>query len=1383
MNFTGDNLHRLTSWVSRKQWLLLIILFLTISLAIVIPRALVPYTWDDTLILQQVETEPISREADPPKALLETAYQVWRDDASPTHLYRPLDRFAHTAEALLWSHQPLIPTLIHAIILGAIAVFVYLLVLELTRRRFVALATSVFCSLSIPALQGTWVLLSKQPLLPFFTVLGLLSYILYLKYRRPMWLVLLCICGLLGPFLRELAIILPVTVIAHMLLERRWNRGLLISLPILLAHALYPSFLPNLILFGRVVLAPVFSRSLIGTSLNTIPSEIWQVFSVSIPSIPYRIATFMPPTIIVVALAFMLFYLFTQSKQVRNVRLIVGIVIAVTVLILGFAFFTGSSAYILAILFYLFIPLVSLRFDKLLPVWFLVSSLPFFIMPLLDVHLWIASIPWIAMILLWVDQLLRTVTSWATSARWTILARLAYPVIIGILLIGFIDQCLNIIAVNSTFSGIAATENEMGDWFTTNAREGSAVITDFRHGFDLDYFTKGEVNNFFIYEPGFGFLKERIITDRTAQEQVVAQHFENTDAYYLMESLTLASPEEAYSLLKHRFDPVGEVEFRELFITNGHYPFLDPLENLAPPVLQQFAGPPDLWQDMLLTKQPFRHEFFSAYYLYQTTEYTPRDASLLQRDYKGFDILFYAGKYYGIQGGIPEGISNPKDYIEAFEVDFLTSDRVERLRQDIDIILGGEDNEEMWASGPGALVSKEDLIISSGNNSLKASWNKSQDAVYLNFPSQDWTDFHYIMFSVYGSGSNSTMQMQLRFHGQGGKNWVQYRWNDNFTGWKLLTFPLEEYARSSGDIDWKDIRQILFRPTAPQSLTLYFDALMPSQELGTDTAIGKTAFTEIYNDDETVWHAEPRVTVNEETTIVKEGESSLKVVWDNSQSAVYYNLPSKQDWSGSKHVKLYVYGANSGAPMAMQVRFKGTGGQNWVGFRWIDDFGGWKPMLFELEKPDQSSGDTDWTDVQQVLFRPPQKPDGTVTIYVDHLIRDLGTSPAAPPIPAPPTPMPEPAEQTLSIEVYDDDETAWATEPGATINEETTIVKEGESSLKVTWDNSQSAIYYNFPDKQGWSDSTYISLHVYGASSGTPMVMQVRFRGYGGGDWVDFKWTDDFIGWKTMVFELEEPSQSSGITDWTDVQQVLFRPLAKPSITLYFDGLALDEPAGATPEVAPQPVVQPAEEIYYGFRIEPWAGKYYAIPQAEGEFDIQRIENNDYSQYFSANSTDQLEELITGNLLEGTKSIEVYDDFETLWRSEPSATRSEEKTIVKEGTSSLKAVWENSQGAVYYNFRSSQSWYKSKYVSFYVYGANSGTTMVLQIRSMWQGGSNWIDFKWVDDFSGWKRLVFELDNPSATSGQIFWTNMQQVLFRPLIPHSATLYFDQLMWHK
>ena len=144
------------------------------------------------------------------------------------------------------------------------------------------------------------------------------------------------------------------------------------------------------------------------------------------------------------------------------------------------------------------------------------------------------------------------------------------------------------------------------------------------------------------------------------------------------------------------------------------------------------------------------------------------------------------------------------------------------------------------------------------------------------------------------------------------------------------------------------------------------------------------------------------------------------------------------------------------------------------------------------------------------------------------------------------------------------------------------------------------------------------------------------------------------------------------------------------------------------------------------------------------------------------------------------ETIEIYRDYEAVWAAERLITISEETSIIAEGESSLKAVWTDSSGAVYYNFPLGQDWSASKYISFYVYGANSNAEIALQIRFMGHGGENWVDYRWKDNFSGWKKLVFELDNPSATSGQIVWTDVQQVLFRPLTIIDAILYFDYLV---
>jgi len=48
------------------------------------------------------------------------------------------------------------------------------------------------------------------------------------------------------------------------------------------------------------------------------------------------------------------------------------------------------------------------------------------------------------------------------------------------------------------------------------------------------------------------------------------------------------------------------------------------------------------------------------------------------------------------------------------------------------------------------------------------------------------------------------------------------------------------------------------------------------------------------------------------------------------------------------------------------------------------------------------------------------------------------------------------------------------------------------------------------------------------------------------------------------------------------------------------------------------------EEGYEGFNLLRYGEKIYAIPQGEGEFEIDRIKKNDYSRWFSGGSSDEI---------------------------------------------------------------------------------------------------------------------------------------------------------------
>jgi len=150
-----------------------------------------------------------------------------------------------------------------------------------------------------------------------------------------------------------------------------------------------------------------------------------------------------------------------------------------------------------------------------------------------------------------------------------------------------------------------------------------------------------------------------------------------------------------------------------------------------------------------------------------------------------------------------------------------------------------------------------------------------------------------------------------------------------------------------------------------------------------------------------------------------------------------------------------------------------------------------------------------------------------------------------------------------------------------------------------------------------------------------------------------------------------------------------------------------------------------------------------------------------------------------GVIPETASVIEIFDDDCTIWDWKSSVFGATERQIVKKGAYSLKVTWENENGAIYYNF-AGQDWSANEHVSFYVYGAGSGDIMLLQLRSMGPAVEDWAQYRWRDDFEGWRRLTFELRKPTLTSGFFNLCDVCQVVLKSLRKTDAILYFDYLV---
>jgi len=133
----------------------------------------------------------------------------------------------------------------------------------------------------------------------------------------------------------------------------------------------------------------------------------------------------------------------------------------------------------------------------------------------------------------------------------------------------------------------------------------------------------------------------------------------------------------------------------------------------------------------------------------------------------------------------------------------------------------------------------------------------------------------------------------------------------------------------------------------------------------------------------------------------------------------------------------------------------------------------------------------------------------------------------------------------------------------------------------------------------------------------------------------------------------------------------------------------------------------------------------------------------------------------------------LYDDDETFWTvfgwgsGNISASGGEETSIVKKGTSSMRIS--ASSGGTYQNMTLNHSW--SDYQDFsgydflclYIYGHNSGKPISLYLLT--PDWSNYAYWAFVDNWSGWKRIVLPLRKPTGSAGSY---SLNQVLHMQII---------------
>lgn len=395
------------------------------------------------------------------------------DDTYP-EWYRPLEYMIISKELEVfddWATMIFIQSAIPAIT----AVVIYFLMLEFTKKRWLAWACAIIYSFDMSVIETTWLFLHKVVLADFFVILGIFSLIRYLKTSNKKWLALLWGCIFIGPLIREISAVLPLIALVTIILLKKKDLKLFISFSLLTIHAIFPSFVFNMIIEQNVVLLPIFERNFVGISLQ----EGIRSFNFDIPILT---SLHFSPFVTILLLISISLFLILREKW--SILIGIGVLFQLRLTILYWQNPDISELTLFVpLIFALVVSISGFRFGKILPVWFILPMIPFFVIPAHVAWLKMAALPFLIITLLWIDQLPQNIRNACTlfSKRKLNLEPISPILIVSVILI---FTMYNVEPAFQTFTGMIETHQEIAKWLTNNAQNNSVLLTNIRQNYD-----------------------------------------------------------------------------------------------------------------------------------------------------------------------------------------------------------------------------------------------------------------------------------------------------------------------------------------------------------------------------------------------------------------------------------------------------------------------------------------------------------------------------------------------------------------------------------------------------------------------------------------------------------------------------------------------------------------------------------------------------------------------------------------------------------------------------------------------------------------------------------------------------------------------------------
>ncbi|MBF0518748.1 MAG: hypothetical protein HQK92_03400 [Nitrospirae bacterium] len=506
---------------------------------------------------------------------------------------------------------------------------------------------------------------------PLVMVSAIYAYLQYKDSARLIWLILFFSLSLIAPWLREFPGAIPFIVFASEALSYKGRRSLVILIlcvPLML-HSIYPSLLPWFIGLNKGGVYNVLDQG-----------NVQQITSHGFLNWHFGALLFIqfPPVLWLAVVASVRYWLQmeflavsnTQSNQtLRSIFRNLAILLLITASI-GFLYsfyianmnlthyaLTEYGPFLIALVF--FITLASFRFNKILPIYFLLSFVPFLRIAMAELHLSFVLVPISIMFTLWFKYIFTSLANCRKNKK----VRNVSAILAGLLVIGLADQAMNIPSTILTTRHIAKTNKEMGLWLKKNTPRHSIVVMNFYNFTDVFYYSNYHFDPYETVE-NCPMGPDVVVHKNKDFKNLLNNNLGIRDVYLLAaEHEFKYKPAELYHSHKYVTHPPGAIEKLNEFSAKTIYYYLDPIKYFTPPYFISFLGYMDWSTDFYYnnTQSLFKRIVQSDYKLYKLKDmskgFLPEEelkidgeSNMLKAvgEYKGFNILNYLGKLYGV---------------------------------------------------------------------------------------------------------------------------------------------------------------------------------------------------------------------------------------------------------------------------------------------------------------------------------------------------------------------------------------------------------------------------------------------------------------------------------------------------------------------------------------------------------------------------------------------------------------------------------------------------------------------------------------------------------------------------------------------------------------